>query len=232
MVIYTPKQIAGALQVSTTTLRRYEEQGLIPEVPRTSSNHRVYTPVHFQAFTAIRVLLKGFDIPVVYEVMRLVKNARVEEALWLVNEQQFCLQAEKQRVEEILTAIQLAEFTQYKNVKFKQSMRIGEAAKIARVNTSAIRHWENEGLIRSERNMENGYRMFSIHELRKILIISSLRRTVYYIENMRKLLDELDAQNYDRIERSFQLALENLNKQLHLRFTGIAELMKYIRLFR
>ncbi|MCY8471536.1 MerR family transcriptional regulator, partial [Bacillus haynesii] len=101
---------------------------------------------------------------------------------------QYHVQVEKQRVEEILTMIQNADFTKYKNVKLKEYMSIGEAAQIAGVNTSAIRHWEHEGLVHSERNKENGYRMFSISELRKILVISSLRKTVYYIENMKSLL--------------------------------------------
>lgn len=232
METYTPKQIANALNVSTTTLRRYEEQDLIPVVPRTNSNHRFYKSIHFQAFTTIRALLKGYDIPVVYEVMRMIKSSRFEEALWLVNEQQFQIQVEKQRVEEILTMIQNAEFTQYKNVKLNECMSIGEAAKIAGVNTSAIRHWENEGLVNSERNNENGYRIYSIPELRKILIISSLRKTVYYIENMKKLLNDLDTQNYDKIEHSFQLALENLNNQLFLQLKGIVELMNYIHFYK
>ncbi len=162
METYTPKQIANALNVSTTTLRRYEEQDLIPVVPRTKSNHRFYTAIHFQAFIAIRILLKGYDIPIVYEVVRAIKNARFEEALWLVNEQQFHIQVEKQRVEEILTMIQNADFTKYKNVKLNEWMSIGEAAKLAGVNTSAIRHWEHEGLVQSERNKDNGYRMFSL----------------------------------------------------------------------
>lgn len=228
METYTPKQIAKTLNVSTTTLRRYEELDLIPAVPRTKSNHRFYTSLHFQAFTTIRALLKGYDIPIVYEVMRLSKNARYEEALWLVNEQQYHIQVEKQRVEEILTMIQNADFTKYKNVKLKEYMSIGEAAQIAGVNTSAIRHWEHEGLIHSERKKENGYRMFSISQLRKILVISSLRKTVYYIENMKSLLNNLDTQNYDKVERSFQLALQNLNNQLVLQLKGIAELIKYI----
>lgn len=232
MESYTPKQIATALNVSTTTLRRYEEQGLIPVVPRTNSHHRFYKLIHFQAFTTIRALLKGYDIPIVYEVMRMIKSSRFEEALWLVNEQQFHIQVEKQRVEEILTMIQNAEFTQYKNVKLNEWMSIGEAAKIAGVNTSAIRHWENEGLVHSERNKNNGYRMFSIPDLRKILIISSLRKTVYYIENMKTLLNDLDTQNYDKIERSFQLALENLNNQLLLQLKAVAELMKYIHFYQ
>ncbi|MEC0555659.1 MerR family transcriptional regulator [Bacillus haynesii] len=229
MKTYTPKHIANILNVSTTTLRRYEEQGLIPVVPRTKSNHRFYTPIHFQAFTTIRALLKGYDIPIVYEIMRMSKNAKFEEALWLVNEQQYHIQAEKQRVEEILTMIQNADFTKYKNVKLKEYMNIGEAAKIAGVNTSAIRHWEHEGLVHSERNKENGYRVFSISELRKILVISSLRKTVYYIENMKSLLHELDTQDYGKIEHSFQLALQNLNNQLLNQLKGIAELIKYIQ---
>ncbi|PGE12626.1 MerR family transcriptional regulator [Bacillus pseudomycoides] len=229
---YTPKQIANSLNVSTTTLRRYEEQNLIPDVPRTESNHRFYTSIHFQAFTTIRTLLKGYEIPIVYEVMRMIKNQNLEKALWLVNEQLFHIQLEKQRVEEILAMIQNADYTKYKNRKLKECMSIGEAAEIAGVNASAIRHWEYEGLVHSERNKENGYRMFTITELRKILVISSLRKTVYYIENMKKLLNELNTQNYNKIERSFQLALENINEQLFLQFKGIAKLMKYIKFYQ
>lgn len=71
--------------------------------------------------------------------------------------------------------------------------------------------------------------MFSISELRKILVISSLRKTVYYIENMKSLLYELDTQDYGKIEHSFQLALQNLNNQLLNQLKGIAELIKYIQ---
>ncbi|WP_000307925.1 MerR family DNA-binding transcriptional regulator, partial [Bacillus cereus] len=211
--------------------RRYEEQNLIPVVPRTESNHRFYTSIHFQAFITIRALLKGYDIPIVYKVMRMIKNVKFEEALWLINEQQFNVQVEKKRVEEILNMIQNADFTKYKNVELNERMSIGEAANIAGVNTSAIRHWEHEGLVHSERNKENGYRMFPISELRKILVISSLRKTVYYIENMKSLLDDLETLHYGKIERSFQLALENLNNQLLLQFKGIEELMKYIHFY-
>lgn len=231
METYSPKQIANVLNVSTTTLRRYEEQNLIPVVPRTESNHRFYTSIHFQAFITIRALLKGYDIPIVYKVMRMIKNVKFEEALWLINEQQFNVQVEKKRVEEILNMIQNADFTKYKNVELNERMSIGEAANIAGVNTSAIRHWEHEGLVHSERNKENGYRMFPISELRKILVISSLRKTVYYIENMKSLLDDLETLHYGKIECSFQLALENLNNQLLLQFKGIEELMKYIHFY-
>ncbi|WNS44721.1 MerR family DNA-binding transcriptional regulator [Paenibacillus sp. MMS20-IR301] len=231
METYAPNQIADILQVSTTTLRRYEEQGLIPDVPRTPSNYRYYRPLHLQSFTAIRVLLQGYEIPVVYEAMRLMKQGSMEQALWLLNEQQYQIQIEKQRVEEILTMIRSTDFTRYRNVQLKEQMNIGEAAAIAGVNTSAIRHWEAEGLIRSVRNQDNGFRVFSLAELRKILVISSLRKTVYYFDNMKSLLNNLDTQDNEQIEQSFQLALENLNKRLVIQFKGIAEAVKYLEVW-
>lgn len=229
---YTPTQIATALNVSTTTLRRYEEQGLIPDVPRTTGNHRTYMPIHYQAFMTIRSLLKGYDIPVVYDVMRRIKNGDRIHALWLVNHELHQIQEEKQRVEEILAMVKNADFTTYRNVKITNAMSIGKVAEIAGVNTSAIRHWEKEGLIRSERDKDNGYRIFTVPELRKILVISSLRRTVYYIENMKQLLNDLDLHSYSKIDRSFQLALQNLNQQLTMKFAGIAEMMKYIDFYK
>lgn len=41
---------------------------------------------------------------------------------------------------------------------------------------------------------------------------------------MKKLLNNLDTAHYGKLEHSFQLALENLNKQLILQMEGIQEL--------
>jgi DNA-binding transcriptional MerR regulator len=229
---YTPKQIADQLKVSTTTLRRYEEQALIPEVPRKNGNHRLYHAIHVQAFVTIRSLLKGYDIPVVYEVMRKVRKGKYEQALWLINAQQYKIQAEKMKVEEILSMIRNADFDKYKNIKITDTMSIREVAEIAGVNSSAIRHWEKEGLIHAKRNRENGYRIFSEADLRRILVISSLRKTVYYIENMKELLDGLDTQSYAKVEQSFNLALAKLNHQLFEQFRGITELMNFITMYQ
>ncbi|MBP1917105.1 DNA-binding transcriptional MerR regulator [Lederbergia galactosidilyticus] len=230
-MIYSPKQISEYLNVSTTTLRRYEEQGLIVDVPRTNGNHRYYTQIHFQAFITIRALLQCYEIPVVYEVMRKIKVQNIKAAFWLINEQQFELEKEKKRVVEILDVIKTTDFKSYEGIKVNDRMSIGQVAEIAGVNTSAIRHWENEGLICSKRDKDNGYRMYTVNELRKILLISSLRKTVYYIENIRELLKDLDTKSFKKIDRSFTLALENLDKKLQKQFFGIGELIKYIELF-
>lgn len=125
-----------------------------------------------------------------------------------------------------------ADFSKYRNLKVTDSMTIGEVARMADVKPSAIRHWEQEGLITSARNKDNGYRVFYHTEFKKILLISSLRKTVYFIENMKQLLNDLETQHYNQVESTFELALQKLNSQLLNQFLGIAELMKYIDFYK
>lgn len=227
--IYTPTMIAKKLNVSTTTLRRYEDQGLIPEVPRTASNRRCYTDIHIQAFITIRTLLQGYEIPVVYDVMRKIKARQMEYALWSINQEQYNTQTEKHRLEDVLSMFRNADISKYNDLEEINAMTIGEVAQIAGVKPSAIRHWEQEGLVTSNRNKDNGYRVYTLTELRKIILISSLRKTVYYIENMKQLLNEIETQSYKKVELSFELALQKLNSQLMKQFLGISELMKYMK---
>lgn len=228
---YTPTMIAKKLNVSTTTLRRYEDQGLVPEVPRTPSNRRCYTDIHVQAFITIRALLQGYEIPVVYDVMRKIKARQIEDALWSINQEQHNTQTEKHRLEDVLRMFRNADLSKYNDLEVTNAMTIGEVAQMAGVKPSAIRHWEQEGLITSNRNKDNGYRVYTVTELRKIILISSLRKTVYYIENMKQLLNEIETQNYKKVEMSFELALQKLNSQLMKQFLGIAELMKYVKYY-
>lgn len=207
--IYTPTLIAKQLNVSTTTLRRYEDQGLIPDVPRTASNRRCYTSIHVQAFITIRALLQGYEIPVVYDVMRKIKGQQMESALWAINQEQHNTQVEKERLEEVLRMFRDVDLSKYKDLTVSDSMTIGEVAQMAGVNPSAIRHWEQEGLISSNRNKDNGYRVFTLTELRKIILISSLRKTVYYIENMKQLLNEIETHNYKKWRYPFSLPYKN-----------------------
>lgn len=228
---YTPTIIAKKLNVSTTTLRRYEDQGLVPEVPRTPSNRRCYTDIHVQAFITIRELLQGYEIPVVYDVMRKIKARQIEDALWSINQEQHNTQTEKHRLEDVLRMFRNADLSKYNDLEVTNAMTIGEVAQMVGVKPSAIRHWEQEGLITSNRNKDNGYRVYTVTELRKIILISSLRKTVYYIENMKQLLNEIETQNYKKVEMSFELALQKLNSQLMKQFLGIAELMKYVKYY-
>ncbi|MDO3412368.1 MerR family transcriptional regulator [Saccharibacillus sp. CPCC 101409] len=227
---WTPAQAAAKLGVSTTTLRRYEQQGLIPDVSRVGANRRVYAEPHMRAFEALRALLKAYEIPVAYEAMRRIKSGEVEEALWLLNRQQADIQEEKRRLTETLNRLSHADFpeSEPRGRRTASGITIGEAAKIAGVNASAVRHWEQEGLIASTRSPGSGYRLFDPREVRRIIVIASLRRTVFFIAHMKKLLDDLDTQNLASVRKSFNIALEKLNQRLLLQYRAIAKLALYM----
>lgn len=163
--------------------------------------------------------------------MRKIKARQIEDALWSINQEQFNTQTEKHRLEDVLRMFRNADLSKYNDLEVTNAMTIGEVAQMAGVKPSAIRHWEQEGLITSNRNKDNGYRVYTITELRKIILISSLRKTVYYIENMKQLLNEIETQNYKKVELTFELALQKLNSQLMKQFLGIAELMKYVKYY-
>jgi DNA-binding transcriptional MerR regulator len=127
-----------------------------------------------------------------------------------------------------MSLIHQTDFSKYRNMQVTEEMKIGEVASIAGVNPSAIRHWEKVRLIRSERNPENGYRVFTLREIKKIFVISSLRKTVYSIESIKELLEALETQDQPAIERSFLVALQKLNEQLANQMNGISEMMRYI----
>ncbi|MFD0717641.1 MerR family DNA-binding transcriptional regulator [Paenibacillus sp. GCM10027626] len=161
--------------------------------------------------------------------MNLLKKGHVEQALWMINLQQYNIQVEKQRVEEIMSLIHQTDFSMYRNIQVTDELKIGEVAVIAGVNPSAIRHWEKEGLIRAKRNPENGYRVFTSRELKKIIVLSSLRKTVFFIESMKQLLEALETHDLTTIERSFKVALQKLNEQLEKQMNGLSEMMRYIQ---
>ena len=46
-----PVDIARQLKISTTTLRKYEDMGLVPKTSRTLSGYRIYTQKHLAYFT-------------------------------------------------------------------------------------------------------------------------------------------------------------------------------------
>src|SRR5690625_5653472 len=116
-------------------MRKYKEHVLIPAVPRTNSNHRYYTQVHLQSFITIRSLLQCYEIPVVYEVMRKIKNHEIDDAFWLINEQQYAIERERKRIEETLKMLKNNNIKSRGKIKVKDYMR---DRKSTRLNSSHV----------------------------------------------------------------------------------------------
>jgi DNA-binding transcriptional MerR regulator len=64
---YRPIDIARKLNISTSTLRIYEDMGIIPPVKRTDSGYRIFTQIHLDYFICIKKMVK--DISAFYELI-------------------------------------------------------------------------------------------------------------------------------------------------------------------
>ena len=57
-----PIDIARQLNISTTTLRGYEERGLVPPAARSAAGYRFYTEKHLAYFICVREMLAAFGL--------------------------------------------------------------------------------------------------------------------------------------------------------------------------
>ena len=69
----------------------------------------------------------------------------------------------------------------------QSSFKIGELAKLYGVGTDTIRYYEEQGLITPQRG-ENGYRLYSIHDIWRMNVIRDLRALDFPVERIRAFL--------------------------------------------
>lgn len=219
-------EIARKLNVSTSALRHYESWGLIPKVERAENGYRIYTKVHEAYFQCIRALSAGFGMDLVREVMPLVKDGKKLEVLWIINKAQVDLHMEKETVQKTVDILDLKELANIYKYRNKNSFTIGEVAEEANVSTSAIRHWEKEGLIKPERHHESGFRIYNSSDIRKVLIIRTVQRVAYSLDIVREVLQELDKHNIAQAKEIALQSLHYLDYRLVEQVRGIAYLHK------
>ncbi|NOU87308.1 MerR family transcriptional regulator [Paenibacillus sp. LMG 31460] len=226
MRYYKPIEIAKELEISTSALRHYESWGVVPLPERAKNGYRLYTKVHLAYFRCLRAMIPGFGFTLTYDVLRHIQNADMDHAFWLVNVEQAKLHEEKSNADQTLVLLQDPKLTTIKDKKIKNLMTIGEVAGITNVQTSAIRHWEKEGLLFPERAPENGYRLYTPVHVRQILLICNLRKTVYYLEKMKELVQAVEHHSIEKIKEVTENALISIHRRNRQQFNGVHKLME------
>ncbi|WP_152394845.1 TioE family transcriptional regulator [Paenibacillus guangzhouensis] len=222
---YKPIEIARELRISTSALRHYESWGVIPAPERSENGYRRYTQVHLAYFRCLRALIPGFGFKLTYEVLRYIQQAELNNALWLINEEQSKLQEEKRSAGQMLALLQDPELQVVQGKPMKGLMTIGEAAAITHVQASAIRHWEKEGLLNPVRNPDNGYRLYSPMHVRQILLISTLRKTVYYLDKMKEIVQAVEHHSLEKAKAVAEDALLRIHRLNRQQYMGVYQLM-------
>ncbi|MBB6669092.1 TioE family transcriptional regulator [Cohnella nanjingensis] len=229
MRYYKPIEIARALNISTSALRHYESWDIVPIPERGENGYRLYTHVHLAYFRCLRALFAGFGVSVASQVLRLLRDSDLDAALWLVNREQAQLHHEKQVADQTLALLRDPELPLAPNKKLKSRMSIGEVAALTDVQASAIRHWEKEGLLRPDRDPENGYRLFTPTHVRQILLIRTLRRTVYFLDRMKEIVQSVDHHSFEKARKVYEDALLSIHERNRRQYEGAYQMVELCR---
>lgn len=226
MRYYKPIEIARELYISTSALRHYESWGVVPAPARSAKGYRLYTKLHLAYFRCLRAMFAGFGVSLACEVLCLVQKGDINGAFWLVNQEQARLQHEKAVADQTLVLLHNPELPLSPNKKLKKRMTIGEAAELADVQPSAIRHWEKEGLITPDRDPDNGYRLFTPMHIRQILLIRTLRKTVYVLENMKEIVKSIEHRSIEKAKSVTLEALASIHDRNRRQFYAVHQLVE------
>ncbi|KEK23463.1 TioE family transcriptional regulator [Bacillus gaemokensis] len=226
MHYYKPIEIAKELQISTSALRHYESSGVIPSPERSETGYRLYTKLHLAYFRCLRAMVPSFGYTVTYNVLRHIQNKDIDNAFWIVNAEQAKLQHEKRLADQTLLLLQDKNLTVMKDKKLKHTMTIGEIAALTDVQTSAIRHWEKEGLLSPKRNLENGYRLYTPIHVKQILLIRTLRKTGYFLDQMKEIIQAVENQSIEKAKKVTESALLSIHQRNRQQYNGVHKLVE------
>lgn len=225
-----PIDIARKLGISTTTLRTYEELGLVPRVSRSETGYRIFTNEHLAYFICIREMIVGFGLSNISKILREVMLKNIDAALWMANQHQVNLRGDKIISEKIAENLINKKQTRSDSQKAKRLMTIRDISEETGVPASTIRYWDKVGLITAKRGKGNNYRIFSEEHIQEILTIYALKFSIYsnnyyyFVDRVKEELKEFDYNDRDRIITIANDINKYLDKVNRAQISGISAL--------
>ena len=193
METYRTTEVATAIGIHPNTVRLYEKLGLIPKPERQSNGYRIFTAFHIQQFILARtafqieVLQSGLRKKIV-SVVKLSANKNFEQAIALTQEYLDGILIERHNAEEAIHIVQ--DILSGKTEVHKFSMKRKEVSEYLDISMDTLRNWEMNGLLTVKRK-ENGYRIYTDEDIKRLKIIRSLRCAKYSLEAILRMLRQL-----------------------------------------
>ena len=146
------------------------------------------------AIRTARSLISGFGWERARRIMQYIHQDELPSAFAVIDEYHAVIHQSRREVEETLGALQ-AIVTALPSVTAvggkRKQFHIGEIARYTGVRVSAIRFWEEQGLIHPARDKTNRYRLYDEQHIRLLQVLALLRKTGYGIEAARIVLTQL-----------------------------------------
>ncbi|HEY0472819.1 MAG TPA: MerR family transcriptional regulator [Kribbella sp.] len=207
-----PIDLARAVGLGVTQIRTYEQVGFLPPAERGANGYRRYSQDHAEALRVARVLIAGYGWQSALEVMRAVHHGESGAALALVNSRHAALDLQRGRIYTALEAIDVTAARPPTTSRVRRPVRIKEAARTVGVRSSAVRFWEQQGLLRPARESSTGYRVYDADQLRRLNVVALLRDVGYQFDAIREVLDDLAGGRRERTRQVLEERLEALDR--------------------
>ncbi|WP_313130690.1 MerR family transcriptional regulator [Anaerocolumna sp.] len=194
MEIYRTAEVAKIIGIHSNTVRLYEKLGLIPKAKRQENGYRIFTDFHIEQFKLARI---AFQIEVLQnglrkQIIEMIKASAArdfDKALDLTKTYLRQVRLEQDHAEE---AIEIVKQLIYDDPQANSMYKRKEVSEYLNVSMDALRNWEMNGLL-SVKRKENGYRIYTEEDIKRLKIIRSLRCANYSLEAILRMLNELSS---------------------------------------
>ena len=218
--------LARAVGLGVQMVRNYEELGFIPPAERSPANYRQYTDAHLESLRLSRTLIDGYGWQPALDVMRAV-HANDEPRLFaLVNSRHAALDGQLAQLDEAQAAVEALRPER----RAKGDLSIAQAASLVGVRPSALRYWEQRGLLDPPRRRPHQHRVYDAPELRRLQVVAVLRRVGHSFGQIQRVLDELAAGNPDQVREALRQRRLTLTEQSRRCMAATAALHEYRRI--
>lgn len=193
MTTYKTAEVAAVIGVHPNTVRLYEKWGLIPAAERQANGYRVFTAFHLQQFrlarTAFQIeVLQGGLRRKIVEAVKVSAQGHFDDAILLTQEYIADLKKERIHAEEAICIVQ--HILSGESPDTPARLKRKEASDYLDISMDTLRNWEMNGLLTVKRK-ENGYRVYSGQDMKRLKIIRSLRCANYSLEAILRMLQQL-----------------------------------------
>lgn len=187
----TTAAIGAIVGYSTQQVRDLERLGVIPLAERGPNGYRRYRDEHLVALRAYRALAAAAGPVPARRLMPVLIAAPVDEAAEAIDRLHATIATDRRRVREALGGLDAVLADPTVVFEARDAMTIGELADALDVRTSALRHWEDEGLIAPDRLPAGRARRYGGLAITQARIVAALRSGGYPVPTIASVLHEL-----------------------------------------
>ncbi|MGM1018177.1 MAG: MerR family transcriptional regulator [Actinomycetota bacterium] len=189
--LLTTAAVARAVGYSTQQVRDLERLGVLPVAERTPNGYRRYRERHIIALRAYRALAAAIGPVPARQMMPTLVSGTLDAAAEKIDALHALLARSREHVHEASRGLQavLADTTLV--FDDHDAMTISELAEALGVRTSALRHWEHEGLVTPDRISPSRTRRYDARAIAEARIVAALRSGGYRIPPISRVLDQL-----------------------------------------